>query len=67
MPWTVINHDDFDAEYDELPPEVRDELLFATGLLEQYGPQLGRPWVDILNGSDHANMKELRVTAADGE
>jgi hypothetical protein len=28
---------------------------------------LGRPRVDTLNGSRHANMKELRFSAADGE
>jgi hypothetical protein len=28
---------------------------------------LGRPRVDTLNGSRHANMKELRFAAADGE
>src|SRR5438477_3393904 len=31
-----------------------------------FGPQLGRPRVDTLNGSRHANMKELRFDAADG-
>jgi len=36
-------------------------------LLQQFGPQLGRPRVDTLNGSRHANMKELRFAAADGE
>ena len=28
---------------------------------------MGRPRVDTLNDSHHANMKELRVSAADGE
>lgn len=28
---------------------------------------MGRPRVDTLNGSRHANMKELRFSAADGE
>jgi hypothetical protein len=28
--------------------------------------QLGRPHVDTLKGSKHANMKELRFDAADG-
>ncbi len=28
---------------------------------------VGRPRVDTLNGSHHANMKELRFSAADGE
>jgi len=36
-------------------------------LLQQFGPQLGRPRVDTLKGSRHANMKELRLSAADGE
>ena len=38
-----------------------------TRLLRQFGPQLGRPHVDTLNGSRHANMKEMRFSAADGE
>jgi len=36
-------------------------------VLQQFGPQLGRPRVDTLNGSRHPNMKELRFSAADGE
>jgi hypothetical protein len=35
-------------------------------LLRQFGPRLGRPRVDTLSGSRHANMKELRFMAADG-
>ena len=35
-------------------------------LLQQFGPQLGRPRVDTLKGSSHANMKELRFDATDG-
>jgi hypothetical protein len=66
MSWTVTNHDDFDPEFDALPAPVRDELLAATALLETYGPALGRPQVDTLAGSRHANMKELRIRAADG-
>jgi hypothetical protein len=30
------------------------------------GPSLGRPHVDTLNGSKHANMKELRFKAEGG-
>lgn len=66
MAWTVANHDDFDPEFDGLPAEVQDELLAMTALLETYGPTLGRPHVDTLSGSKHANMKELRFDAADG-
>jgi hypothetical protein len=35
-------------------------------LLEEYGPALGRPNVDTLNGSQFSNMKELRFDAEDG-
>ena len=45
---------------------MQDELLAHIQVLEQFGPQLGRPRVDTLNGSRHANMKELRFNAADG-
>jgi hypothetical protein len=66
MPWTVANHDAFDPEFEALPEAVQDELLAITALLETYGPSLGRPHVDTLAGSAHANMKELRFNAADG-
>jgi len=36
-------------------------------LLQQFGPQLGRPRVDTLKGSRHGNLKELRFSAAGGE
>ena len=59
-------YEDFDAEFDAFPEEVQDELLAHAKLIEQFGPQLGRPRVDTLNDSRHANMKELRFDAADG-
>jgi len=45
---------------------VQDELLAHAKLLEKFGPDLGRPRVDTLQGSIHANMKELRFDAGDG-
>ena len=30
-------------------------------MLESHGPELGRPYVDTLNGSKFPNMKELRI------
>jgi hypothetical protein len=35
-------------------------------LLQYSGPNLGRPHVDKLKDSKHANMKEVRFDAADG-
>src|SRR3546814_14606664 len=42
------------------------DLLAQAKLLEAFGPKLGRPRVDTLKGSRHANMKELRFDAGDG-
>ena len=64
MPWIVELHSDFESEFAKLDDAVQDELLAMAGLLEIYGPQLGRPHADTLSGSRHANMKELRFGAA---
>ena len=64
--WEVILHAEFEPEFDALPEDVQDELLAHAKLLQQFGPQLGRPRADTLNGSRHRNMKELRFDAADG-
>lgn len=64
--WVVEIGDEFTPEFNVLPEEVQDELLAKIRLLQQFGPQLGRPTVDTLNGSKHTNMKELRFKAADG-
>ena len=67
MAWTVEIGDEFEADFDALHEDVQDEILALSRLLQQFGPQLGRPRVDTLNGSRHANMKELRFSAAEGE
>ena len=65
--WTVEIGDEFEPEFNELHEDVRTEVLALSRVLQQFGPQLGRPRVDTLNGSRHANMKELRFSAVDGE
>lgn len=59
--------DEFKLEFDALHEDVRTELLALSLVLQEFGPQLGRPRVDTLSGSRHANMKELRFGAADGQ
>lgn len=66
MNWTVDIHPEFAEEFKELSESVQDCLLSETLMLEQFGPSLGRPTVDTLNGSKHSNMKELRFDADDG-
>ena len=65
--WVVEIGDEFKPEFFALLEDVRMEILALARLLQQFGPQLGRPRVDTLHGSRHANMKELRFSAADGE
>jgi hypothetical protein len=64
--WQVLLADEFEPEFFALPQPVQDVTLAMTRLLQQFGPQLGRPRVDTLKDSRHANMKELRFDAADG-
>ena len=66
MEWLVRLHPDFVDEFRALSVAVRRKLLGHAGLLEKFGPTLGRPWVDTLNGSRYANMKELRFIADGG-
>lgn len=66
MPWTVLFDDAFEAEFDAFDPAVQDAILARVLLLEREGPSLGRPHADTLSGSRHANMKELRCSAAGG-
>jgi hypothetical protein len=67
VPWTVEIGDEFEPEFNKLHEDVRTAILALSRLLQQFGPQLGRPRVDTLNGSRHANMKELRFSAENGE
>lgn len=64
--WTVELADDFRPELLQHVPEVRIQIAAMSLLLEQFGPQLSRPWADTLKGSKHANMKELRFNASGG-
>src|SRR5579872_5728424 len=63
MPWAVLFHPEFDAEFRKLPEGVQDELLQHIAVLRKFGPDLGRPLVDTVKGSSFSNMKELRFRA----
>ncbi len=60
MPWVVLLHDAFISDLRAFNESLQDELLAHAKLLQEFGPSLGRPTVDTLKGSKHANMKELR-------
>lgn len=62
MAWKVITVELFDDWFLGLKPAVQQDLLAAIFVLEQLGPQLGRPRVDSLKGTAYVkNLKELRI------
>ena len=66
MSWPIHFEEEFELEYGEMSPELQDELLAQLTVLQQFGPGLGRPRADTLNGSTYPNMKELRFNHAGG-
>lgn len=66
MSWVVGIHPALDEELQNLTDAVQEKLYASAAVIEQFGPTLGRPRVDTLNGSRHRNMKELRFNADGG-
>ena len=61
MTWEVEVSDEFRAWYTGLNKDERASVASCVGMLERFGPELGRPYVDTLKGSKFPNLKELRV------
>jgi len=59
--WNIEITAEFESWFAELPVAVQLATEHAITILEVAGPGLGRPQVDTVKGSKHANMKELRV------
>jgi len=54
---------EFRTEFADLPRKVKTELANTVLAIQKAGgPAAGRPYVDTLKGSKHANMKELRFS-----
>ena len=60
MAWEVEYTDEFGVWWDTLSVDQQNAVSVAVQALAERGPGLGRPWVDTITGSRHANMKELR-------
>ena len=63
--WHVATTDEFDEWFADLDEDGQAEIIAKVELLKLLGPKLARPHADTLNGSKHANMKELRADTAD--
>lgn len=60
--WVVEFTDEFEQWWDGLDESQQAALAGRVALLEEHGPDLGRPVVDRISGSRHHNMKELRAS-----
>ena len=61
MTWSVEYTDEFGAWWQSLSEDEQIELDASVQLLEEFGPGLGRPHCDTIQGAKHSNMKELRT------
>ena len=60
MAWDVEYTDEFFMWWQTLDEPEQRAIDFAVAVLQRDGPALGRPLVDTIASSRHANMKELR-------
>ncbi len=63
--WAIETTREFDEWFADLDEDGQVEVIAKVKILKHLGPRLGRPHADTLNGSRHANMKELRADTAD--
>lgn len=59
--WSIELTDEFEFWFRSLDDREQGSPLASIELLETHGPSLGRPHADVVQGSKHANMKELRT------
>lgn len=60
MQWEVEFTDEFETWWNSLSEEEQEEIAAKVELLEEHGPNLGRPHADVITTSRNSNMKELR-------
>lgn len=60
MAWEVEYTSQFAAWWNSLSEDEQVEIGAKVELLQEFGPVLPRPHADVISGSRHANMKELR-------
>lgn len=62
MTWEVEYTDQFGEWWDALSAAQQEAVAAAVLVLQDSGPALGRPLVDTIASSRHANLKELRAS-----
>lgn len=57
--WQVITTERFDVWFSIQPEPLQDEILAVFRILSEFGPQLGRPYVDTIKGSTYSNYERV--------
>ena len=59
--WEIESSDEYDKWFSTIDEESKTAVLERFLLLKEFGPNLPRPYADILHGSKkYKNLKELR-------
>ena len=64
MAWEVEFTDEFEKWWNGLSAEEQEDVDAVVQVLEEKGPGLRRPYSGAIEGSKHANMKELIIQHA---
>lgn len=67
MTWEISLTRQAQAFLDGLDEDDKSAVVGTIEVLRDFGPNLGRPYADVLTSSKHSNMKELRVHRAGKE
>lgn len=59
--WPVDATEEYLQWFAAQSAEVQEAILAKVLLLQEFGPQLGRPHADTLKGSRIKNLKEIRA------
>jgi hypothetical protein len=62
--WEVEYTDQFGQWWATLTDDQKDDVAHSVGILAELGPTLGFPHSSKVNGSRHAQMRELRTQSA---
>ncbi len=60
--WTIDRTDEIANWIKELDDDAKEAIYKNLLILKEFGPALGRPYVDSVKKSKHTNMKELRIS-----
>jgi hypothetical protein len=59
--WSIEYTKEYETWFTNQEEENKMAINTKVILLQEFGPNLGRPYVDTIHGSKYTNLKELRI------